>query len=77
MQLRSLYNQYVAIISGTNTQKVGSADFRTVEYGAGNLDALITHYNGLWDLCGPASGLPRLSATGSNVARRGRPQTLG
>lgn len=71
MQLRELYRCYTELVSGRNVVRMQSADFRSVEYGQGDIPALIQLYNQLWDTCGLTSGLPRLGA------RRGGPVYLG
>jgi len=72
-QLQSLYAAYIGLISGQAVVKAQAADFRMMEYSQGNLPALISHYNTLWDSCGGNTTLPRLSAPGANMTQRGGP----
>jgi len=69
--MQSLYGAYLALISGQQAVRVQAADYRLVEYTAGNIKALISHYNTLWDSCGGNTTLPRLTAPGSNMTQRG------
>ena len=76
-ELYDLYNAYSRIIAGAQEQSVQTADFRRMDYTPANLDHLISHYNNLWDLCGAATGLPRLVKPGTNLTRRGGPTRFG
>ena len=77
VQLNQLYQDYLHLISGQQVSRVGSSDFRVVEYTAGNIKELVSHYNSLWDMCGANSGLPRLNAPGTAGNIRGGPALYG
>ncbi len=74
VQLQSLYQAYFQLVSGAQSVRVQSSDFRSVEYTAGNIEALRALYNQLWDQCGAGSGLPRLVI---NSVQRGGPARGG
>jgi hypothetical protein len=72
-----MYNAYIDIISGRNVSAIQTSDFRRMEFGKADVPRLIAMYNSMWDQCGAATDLPRLSLSVSAAIRRGGPAVLG
>lgn len=73
-ELQRLYNVYMRLISGRNVIQQQDGEYRRVEFGPGDAEAVLQQYTALWLQCGSRSNLPDLRlGAGASTRIRGGP----